>query len=45
MDKQLGLLINFGEHLIKAGIKHIANGMPEEPLVLRFVPSLCVLAP
>jgi GxxExxY protein len=30
-DKRLGLLINFGEHLIKHGIKRIANGMPEEP--------------
>ena len=34
MDKRLGLLINFGEHLIKHGIKRIANGTPEEPLVL-----------
>ena len=34
MDKRLGLLINFGEHLIKHGIKRIANGMPEEPPVL-----------
>ena len=33
-DKRLGLLINFGEHMIKHGIKRIANGMPEEPLVL-----------
>src|SRR6266496_5769677 len=33
MDKRLGLLINFGEHLIKHGIKRIANGMPEEPPV------------
>ena len=31
MDKRLGLLINFGEHMIKNGIKRIANGMPEEP--------------
>jgi GxxExxY protein len=31
MDKRLGLLINFGEHLIKHGIKRIANGMPDEP--------------
>jgi GxxExxY protein len=30
MDKRLGLLINFGEHLIKHGIKRIANGMPNE---------------
>jgi GxxExxY protein len=34
MDKRLGLLINFGEHMIKHGIRRIANGMPEEPLVL-----------
>jgi GxxExxY protein len=31
MDIRLGLLINFGEHLIKHGIKRIANGMPDEP--------------
>ena len=30
MDKRLGLLINFGEHLIKHGIKRIVNGMPDE---------------
>ena len=29
-DKRLGLLINFGDHLIKHGIKRIANGMPDE---------------
>lgn len=29
MDKRLGLLLNFGEQLIKHGIKRIANGMPE----------------
>jgi GxxExxY protein len=34
MNKRLGLLINFGDHLIKHGIKRIANGMPEEPPVL-----------
>jgi GxxExxY protein len=34
MDKRLGLLINFGERMIKHGIKRIVNGMPEEPLVL-----------
>lgn len=28
-DKRLGLLINFGEELIKNGITRIANGMPE----------------
>src|SRR6266446_1906108 len=27
---RLGLLINFGESLIKNGIKRIANGMPED---------------
>lgn len=31
MEKRLGLLINFGDHLIKHGIKRIANGMPDEP--------------
>jgi GxxExxY protein len=30
MDKRLGLLINFGEELIKTGIKRIVNGLPEE---------------
>lgn len=30
MDKRLGLLLNFGDHLIKNGIKRIANGMPDE---------------
>ena len=30
MDKRLGLLINFGDHLIKHGIKRIANGLPDE---------------
>ncbi len=29
-DCRLGLLINFGESLIKNGIKRIANGMPED---------------
>lgn len=28
-DKRLGLLINFGEALLKEGITRIANGMPE----------------
>ena len=28
---KLGLLINFGERLIKNGIKRVANGLPEEP--------------
>ena len=31
MEKRIGLLINFGDHLIKRGIKRIANGMPDEP--------------
>ena len=29
-DCRLGLLINFGESLIKNGIKRIANGMPDD---------------
>jgi GxxExxY protein len=29
-EKHLGLLINFGEELIKNGIKRIANGLPDE---------------
>lgn len=33
MDKRLGLLINFDEHLIKHGIKRIANDMPDDPPV------------
>ncbi len=28
-DKRLGLLINFGEPLIRDGIKRVANGMPD----------------
>jgi GxxExxY protein len=28
-DRRLGLLINFGEELIKDGISRIANGLPE----------------
>jgi len=27
MDCRLGLLINFGEHLLKDGFKRIANGL------------------
>jgi GxxExxY protein len=34
MDKRLGLLVSFGDHMIKRGIKRIANGMPEEAAVL-----------
>lgn len=29
-DKRLGLLVNFGEELIKDGIKRVANGLEEE---------------
>ena len=29
-DKRLGLLINFGEALIKNGIKRVVNGLPDE---------------
>jgi GxxExxY protein len=29
LDKRLGLLINFGEELIKSGISRIVNGLPE----------------
>jgi GxxExxY protein len=29
-DKRLGLLINFGESLIKNGITRVVNGLPEE---------------
>jgi GxxExxY protein len=30
-DKRLGLLINFGEELIRDGISRIVNRLPEEP--------------
>jgi hypothetical protein len=30
-NRRLGLLINFGEALLKNGIKRIVNGLPEEP--------------
>jgi len=29
-DKKLGLLINFGEKLIKEGIKRVANGLEDD---------------
>ena len=29
-DKRLGLLVNFGEALIKDGIKRVVNGLPED---------------
>ena len=29
-DKRLGILINFGEYLIKNGIKRIVNNLPED---------------
>jgi GxxExxY protein len=31
-EKRLGLLINFGEELIKDGISRVANGLPEKSL-------------
>ena len=31
-DKRLGLLINFGEELIKNGITRVVNGLPDENL-------------
>jgi GxxExxY protein len=39
-DKRLGLLINFGEALIKNGIKRVVNGLKEEtpPAGLRPAP-------
>lgn len=30
MDKRLGLLVNFGEALIKHGIERVVNGLPDE---------------
>ena len=30
-DKKLGLLVNFGEALIKDGIKRVVNGLAEGP--------------
>lgn len=32
-DKRLGLLINFGEELIKNGIRRIVNGLPENRMM------------
>jgi GxxExxY protein len=29
-DKRLGLLINFGEELIKTGISRVVNGLPDD---------------
>jgi GxxExxY protein len=29
-DKRLGLLINFGDALIKRGISRVVNGLPED---------------
>jgi GxxExxY protein len=31
-DKRLGLLINFGEEMIKDGISRVVNGLPEKSL-------------
>jgi hypothetical protein len=30
-NKQLGLLVNFGEELLKDGITRVVNGLAEEP--------------
>jgi GxxExxY protein len=30
-DKKLGLILNFGEELLKDGISRIVNGLPDEP--------------
>ena len=30
MDKRLGILVNFGEELIKNGIKRIVNGLQDD---------------
>lgn len=31
-DKRLGLLLNFGEELLKDGMSRVVNGLEEEPL-------------
>ena len=31
-DKRLGLILNFGEELLKDGISRVVNGLEEEPL-------------
>jgi len=36
--KRLGLLINFGEELIKNGITRIVNGLPDERPQIFFAP-------
>jgi len=33
-DKKLGLILNFGEELLKDGVSRIVNGLPEEPPAL-----------
>ena len=33
-NRRLGLLINFGEALLKDGFKRVVNGLPEEPPAL-----------
>ncbi len=33
-DKKLGLILNFGEELLKDGISRIVNGLPDEPPAL-----------
>jgi GxxExxY protein len=31
MGLRLGLLVNFGEELIKTGIRRVVNGLPDQP--------------
>lgn len=31
-DKRLGLMLNFGEELLKDGVSRVVNGLQEEPL-------------
>ena len=37
--KRLGLLINFGEELIKDGIIRVVNGLPDQGIKRGFAPS------
>jgi len=40
-DKRLGLLINFGEELIKDGITRVVNGLPDEKTNAGFRAKSC----
>lgn len=40
-DKRLGLLINFGEELIKDGITRVVNGLPDEKTNAGFRAKAC----